>query len=49
MKLKQACMRDSRFVPKVWLTTKIAYVSVEVPTKSQVSLDPKPCRMITKI
>jgi hypothetical protein len=39
MKSKQACTRDTRFVPGVWLTTKVAYVSIEVPTKSQVSLD----------
>jgi hypothetical protein len=40
MKSKQACTRDTRFVPEVWLTTKVAYVSVEVPTKSRVSLSP---------
>jgi hypothetical protein len=45
----QACTRDTRFVSEVWLITKVVYVSVEVPTKSRVSLDPKPHRTITKI
>jgi hypothetical protein len=49
MKLKQACTRDTRFISEVWLTTKIAYVSVEVSIKYRVSLNPKPHRMITKI
>jgi hypothetical protein len=49
MKSKKACTRDTRFVPEVQLTTNVAYVFVEVPTKSRVSLDPKPHRMITKI
>jgi hypothetical protein len=48
-KLKQACTRDTKFVPEVWLTTKVAYISVEVPTKSQVSLNLKPHQTITKI
>jgi hypothetical protein len=34
--------QDTRFVPEVRLTTKVAYVSVEVPTKGWVSLDPNP-------
>jgi hypothetical protein len=38
----EATIRDTRFVPKVRLTTKVAYVSVEVPTKGRVSPDPKP-------
>jgi hypothetical protein len=41
--------QDTRFVPEVQLTTKVAYVSVEVPTKGQVSFNPKPCQTITKI
>jgi hypothetical protein len=41
--------RDTRFVPEVQLTIKVAYVSVEVPTKGRVSLDPKPHRTITKM
>jgi hypothetical protein len=49
MKSKQACTRDTRFVPEVQLTTKVAYVSVEMSTKIRVSLDPKPCQMIVKI
>jgi hypothetical protein len=40
MKLKRAYIRDSRFVSEDRLTIKVAYVSIEVPTKSQVSLDP---------
>jgi hypothetical protein len=43
-KLKQACTRDTKFVHEVRLTTKVAYVSVEVPIKSWVSLNPKPPR-----
>jgi hypothetical protein len=39
---KQACTSDMRFVPEVQQTTKVTYVSVEVPTKSRISLDPKP-------
>jgi hypothetical protein len=34
--------RDTRFVPEVWPTTKFAYVSVEVLTKSRVSFNPNP-------
>jgi hypothetical protein len=41
--------RDTRFVPEVRLTTKVVYVSIEVSTKDQISLDPKPHRTITKI
>jgi hypothetical protein len=41
--------RDTRFVPEVQPITKVAYVSVEVPMKDQVSLDDKPPRTITKI
>jgi hypothetical protein len=49
MKLKRAYIRDSRFVSEDRLTIKVAYVSIEVPTKGQVSLDPKPHQTITKI
>jgi hypothetical protein len=45
----EASTRDTRFVPKVRLTMKVAYVSVEVSTKDRVSLNPKPHRTITKI
>jgi hypothetical protein len=48
-KSKQAYTRDIRFVPEVRLTTKLGYASVEVPTKSRVSLDPKPHQTITMI
>jgi hypothetical protein len=41
--------RHTRFLPEVQLTIKVAYVSVEVSTKDQVSLDPKPHRTTTKI
>jgi hypothetical protein len=37
------------FVPEVQPTTKVAYVSVEVPTRDRVSLNLKPPRTITKI
>jgi hypothetical protein len=37
--------RDTRFVPEVWPTTKVAYVSVEVLTKSQVSFNPNPPKL----
>jgi hypothetical protein len=40
---------DARFVPKVQLPTKDAYISVEELTKSQVSFNPDPLRTITKI
>jgi hypothetical protein len=33
--MKSKCAQetqDTRFVPEVWLTTKIAYISVDVPT-----------------
>jgi hypothetical protein len=45
----EASTRHTRFVPEVRLTTKVAYVSIEVSTKDRVSLNPKPCRTITKI
>jgi hypothetical protein len=41
--------QDIRFVSEVWSTTKVAFISVEVPTKGRVSLDHKPPRIITKI
>jgi hypothetical protein len=41
-KSKQACIRDTRFVLKVRQTTNVTYVSIEVPTKSRISLNPKP-------
>jgi hypothetical protein len=41
--------RHTRFLPEVQLTKKVAYVSIEVSTKDQVSLDPKPHRTTTKI
>jgi hypothetical protein len=45
----KASTRDTRFVREVQLTTKVVYVSIEVATKGQVSFNPKPHRMITKI
>jgi hypothetical protein len=45
----KASIRDTRFILKVQLTMRVAYVSVEVSTKDWVSLDPKPHRTITKI
>jgi hypothetical protein len=45
----KASTRDTRFVPKVRLTTKFAYVSVEVHTKGRVSFNLKLHRTITKI
>jgi hypothetical protein len=41
--------QDTRFISKIRPTTKVAYVSIEVLTKDQVSLDHKPPRMITNI
>jgi hypothetical protein len=38
----EASIRDTRVIPEVWLTTKVAYISIEVSTKDRVSLDPKP-------
>jgi hypothetical protein len=37
--------RDTRFVPEVWPTTKIAYVTVEVLTKSRVCFNPNPPKL----
>jgi hypothetical protein len=37
--------RDIRFVREVQLTTKVTYVSAEVPTKSRVSFNPKPLEL----
>jgi hypothetical protein len=34
--------QDTRFVPEVRPITEVAYISVEVSTKDQVSLDLKP-------
>jgi hypothetical protein len=33
----QKAQRDTRFVPEVQLTTKVAYIFVEVPIKDRVS------------
>jgi hypothetical protein len=48
-KSKEASTIDTKFVPEVWPTTKVAYVSVEELTKRQVSFNPNPLRTITKI
>jgi hypothetical protein len=48
-KIIKISTRDTRFVPEVWLTIKVAYVSIDVPTKDRDSLDHKPRRTITKI
>jgi hypothetical protein len=40
MKSKQACTRDTRFIPEVQLTVKVAYIFIEVSTKDWVSLGP---------
>jgi hypothetical protein len=48
-KLKGASTVETRFVFEVRPTTKVAYISVEELTMSQVSLNPNPLRMITKI
>jgi hypothetical protein len=45
----EACTSDTRFVSEIWQTTKVIYVSIEVPTKSRISLDLKPLQTITKI
>jgi hypothetical protein len=50
--MKSKCAQetqDTRFVPEVWLTTKVAYISIDMLTKGRVSFNPKPHRMITKI
>jgi hypothetical protein len=36
---------DTRFVPKVWPTTKVAYVSVLVIKNSWVSFNPNPPKL----
>jgi predicted nicotinamide N-methyase len=46
MKSKPA-QETQDFFPKVRLTTKVAYISVEVPIKGRVSFNAKPRRTIT--
>jgi hypothetical protein len=47
---KGASTIDTRFVPEVWPTTKVAYVSVEEQAQTcRVSFNPNPLRTITKI
>jgi hypothetical protein len=41
----QETQGDTRFVLKVWSTTKVAYVSIEVLTKSCVSFNPNPPKL----
>jgi hypothetical protein len=41
----QETQGDTRFVPKVCPTTKVAYVSIEVLTKSRVSINPNPPKL----
>jgi hypothetical protein len=38
----EEAQRDTRFILKVQLTTKVAYVSIEVPTKGWVSFNANP-------
>jgi hypothetical protein len=38
-----------KICPEVRLTTKVAYISIEVPSKDRVSLNHKPHQTITKI
>jgi hypothetical protein len=37
--------RDTRFIPEVQPTTKVAYVFVEVLTKNRVSFNPNPSKL----
>jgi hypothetical protein len=37
--------KETRYVPKVWPTTNVAYISVEVLTKSRVSFNPNPPKL----
>jgi hypothetical protein len=41
----QEAQGDTRFVPEVLPTTKVAYVSIEVLTKSRVSFNPNPPKL----
>jgi hypothetical protein len=41
----QEAQGDTRFVPEVLPTTKVAYVSIEVLTKSWVSFNPNPPKL----
>jgi hypothetical protein len=41
-KLKGASTIDTRFDLEIWPTTKVAYISIEELTKSQVSFNPNP-------
>jgi hypothetical protein len=41
----QETQGDTKFVPKVQPTKKVAYVSVEELTKSQVSFNPNPPKL----
>jgi hypothetical protein len=48
-KSKGASTIDTIFVPEVRLTTKVAYVSIEELTKSQVSFNSNPLQTINNI
>jgi hypothetical protein len=41
----QEAQGDTRFVSEVWPTIKVAYVSIEELTKSQVSFNPNPPKL----
>jgi hypothetical protein len=38
-------VRDTIFVPKIHLITKVTYVSIEEPTKGWVSFNPNPPKL----